>query len=102
MFPSLTSNGKRARLFPSALSPRLTADHKRSPLSAMVRGAVDAALEFATLGEATAAAPAAGAPGSEHPHRSRLPRSVRTRRDGSVTPRAQVCLAPVHRPAGRP
>jgi hypothetical protein len=79
---------------------------RRSPLSALVRGAVDAALEFATLGEASAAAPApkpaAGAPGSEHPHRSRLARSVRARRDGSVPPRAEVCLVPVHRPVGRP
>jgi hypothetical protein len=85
--------------------PPLTANRQRFPLSAMVRGAVDAALEFATLGEATAAArplgPAAGAPGSEHPHRPRLSRSARARRDGSVPPRAQVCLAPVHRPAGR-
>jgi hypothetical protein len=84
--------------------PPLTANRKRSPLSAMVRGVVDAALEFATLGEATVAAPAttpaAGAPGSEHPHRPRLRRSARARRDGAVSPRAQVCLTPVHRPAG--
>jgi hypothetical protein len=86
--------------------PPLTTSRKRSPLSAMVRGAVDAALEFAMLGEAIAAEPApsppAGAPRSEHPHRPRLRRSVRARRDGAVPPRAQVCLTPVHRPAGRP
>ena len=87
--------------------PSLTANHKRSPLSAKVRRVVDATLEFATLGEATAAAPApapaVGAPGSEHPHRLRLSRSVRARRrGGAVPPRVQACLTPVDRPAGRP
>jgi hypothetical protein len=89
-------------MFPSLITSR---PKRRSPLGALVRGAVDAALEFATLGEATAAdpaiAPAAGAPGPRHPHRRRLARSVRARRDGAVTPRVQVCLTPVHRPAGR-
>src|SRR5919199_689188 len=86
-------------------------------LRELMRGAVDAALAFATLGEATApsqasprpaAAPPpadpprpATAPTSEHPHRRQVGRSARRRRPGGVAPRAQVCVTPVHRPARR-
>jgi hypothetical protein len=79
---------------------------KRSSFRELVRKAADAAVEFATLGEATLAdrSPAAGrasAPIVEHPHRRRLGHHPRTRRPGMVSARAQVCISPVHRPARR-
>ena len=89
---------------------------KRS-FAALVRDAVDTALAFATLGEATsqgfhqepAAAPsssalerkAATAPSTEHPHRRQVVSTPRKRRPGRVAPRTQVCVSPVHRPARR-
>ena len=89
---------------------------KRS-FAALVRDAVDTALAFATLGEATSqgfveeppAAPsssalerkAATAPSAEHPHRRQIGRTPRRRRPGESAPRAQVCVTPVHRPARR-
>jgi hypothetical protein len=84
-------------MFPSTIASR---PNKRS-LSELVRGAVETALEFATLGEATLASPAtrpaSAAPTSEHPHRRRIDRQQRTRRPGMVRPRAQACLSPVRR-----
>jgi hypothetical protein len=78
--------------------------NKRS-LRELVRGAMDSALEFVTLGEATAPArhaPQAPAPTFEHPHRRhRLGHHRRKRRPGMVAPRPQVCTTPVHRPAKR-
>ena len=77
---------------------------KRS-LRELVRGAVDTAIVFATLGEATAAdrlrQPRPTAPTYEHPHRRLVGRHPRRRRPGGAAPRAQVCLTPVHRPARR-
>ena len=89
---------------------------KRS-FGALVRDAVDTALAFATLGEATSlgfaeepsAAPspaatarqASTAPSTEHPHRRQAGRTPRRRRPGESAPRAQVCVTPVHRPARR-
>jgi hypothetical protein len=82
-------------MFPPTIDSR---PNKRS-LSELVRGAVGTALEFATLGEATLAAPATrpapAAPPSEHPHRRRIDRHQRTRRPGMVRPRAQVCISPI-------
>jgi len=98
MFPLLTTTGGSRR----SLAERL-------------RDAVEAALEFATLGEATlgssarttpaprpdvrAAGPSA--PAAAHPHRRRLVRQPRARRPGMAAVRAQPCRAPVHRPALR-
>ena len=89
---------------------------KRS-FAALVRDAVDTALAFATLGEATsqgfvkespaapspavAERPSTTAPGAEHPHRRQVGRTPRRRRPGESAPRAQVCVTPVHRPARR-
>ena len=99
--------------------PPLTATRRPQKRSfrALVRDAVDTALAFATLGEATSqgfveeptAAPseAAGsrppvtAPGAEHPHRRQVVSTPRKRRPGESAPRAQVCVTPVHRPARR-
>src|SRR3954470_3904503 len=73
--------------------------HKRS-LRELVRGAMDSALEFVTLGEATARP--ALAPTSGHPHRRHVSGHRRgRRRPGMVAPRPQVCATPVHRPVRR-
>jgi len=84
-------------MFPPTIDSR---QPKRS-LRELVRGAVDSALEFATLGEATAPRstplPRAAAPTYEHPHRRRLDRHQRTRRPGTVSARAQVCHTPLPR-----
>ena len=102
--------------------PPLTASRRpqKRSVGALVRGAVDTALAFATLGEATsegfvsepsaAQVPAASlrqastAPSTEHPHRRQVVSTPRKRRPGRVAPRTQVCVSPVHRPArrGRP
>ncbi len=102
--------------------PPLTASRRpqKRSFGALVRDAVDTALAFATLGEATSqgfleepvatpapAAPprrASTAPGTEHPHRRQVVSTPRKRRPGRVAPRSQVCVSPVHRPArrGRP
>ena len=103
--------------------PPLTATRRpqKRSFGALVRDAVDTALAFATLGEATSqgfveeptAAPSAAArtrgrastaPGTEHPHRRQVVSTPRQRRPGRVAPRTQVCVSPVHRPArrGRP
>jgi len=77
--------------------------NKRS-LRALVRGAMDTALEFVTLGEATTAAAhhtPPPAPTFGHPHRRRLDHRRSRRRTGMVAPRPQVCTTPVHRPASR-
>ena len=99
--------------------PPLTASRRpqKRSFAALVRDAVDTALAFATLGEATSqgfveeptAAPsssalerkAATAPSAEHPHRRQIGRTQRRRRPGESAPRAQVCVTPVHRPARR-
>ena len=99
--------------------PPLTASRRpqKRSLGALVRDAVDTALAFATLGEATSqgfdekspATPsssalerkAATAPSTEHPHRRQIGRTPRRRRPGESAPRAQVCVTPVHRPARR-
>src|SRR5215212_3347152 len=81
-------------MFPPTIDSRPT---KRS-LRELVRGAVDTALEFATLGEATTPRPSPrpdAAPRPEHPHRRPLDRHPRRRRPGMVRPRAQVCLSPL-------
>jgi hypothetical protein len=105
-------------MFPSTIDRR---QNKRS-LRELVRGAMDTALEFVTLGEAhlpakPAQAPrehvrrtpavsaavhphaAAAAPTAEHPHRRQLDHRRVRRRPGMVPPRPQVCTSPVHRPA---
>jgi hypothetical protein len=86
-------------MFPSMTDSR---QNKRS-LRALVRGAMDTALEFVTLGEATAPAltTPAPAPTAGHPHRRPLDHRRRRRRPGTVAPRPQVCTTPVHRPARR-
>ena len=99
--------------------PPLTASRRpqKRSFGALVRDAVDTALAFATLGEATSqgfveeptatpapAAPrqASTAPGTEHPHRRQVTVSIqRRRRPGESAPRAQVCVTPVHRPVRR-
>src|SRR3954447_10515852 len=99
--------------------PPLTASRRpqKRSFGALVRDAVDTALAFATLGEATSQgfvvepaatpAPAAGArpaptaPGTEHPHRRQVVSTPRKRRPGRAAPRTQVCVTPVHRPARR-
>jgi len=98
--------------------PPLTASRRpqKRSFGALVRDAVDTALAFATLGEATSqgfveeptatsgpAAPrqASTAPSTEHPHRRQIGRTPRKRRPGESAPRAQVCVTPVHRPARR-
>ena len=102
--------------------PPLTASRRpqKRSFGALVRNAMDTALAFATLGEATSqgffeepaatptkaasARPASTAPGTEHPHRRQVVSTPRKRRPGRVPPRTQVCVSPVHRPArrGRP
>src|SRR3954453_16938207 len=92
-------------MFPPTIASRPT---KRS-LRELVRGAVDTALEFATLGEATMRRPAPPPsappppppppptpppPPSHPPHRRPLDRQPRRRRPGTVRPRAQVCRSP--------
>ena len=82
--------------------PTIVSRQPKRSLRELVRGAVDSALEFATLGEATASRPTtprpvAAAPTSEHPHRRRLDRHQRTRRPGTVDARAQVCRTPLPR-----
>jgi hypothetical protein len=86
-------------MFPSMIERR---QNKRS-LRELMRGAMDTALEFVTLGEATAQAPTtpAPAPTAGHPHRRRLDHRRRRARPGTVAPRPQVCTTPVHRPARR-
>jgi hypothetical protein len=86
-------------MFPSMIDRR---QNKRS-FRELMRGAMDTALEFATLGEATAQAPTtpAPAPTAGHPHRRPLDHRRRRRRPGTVAPRPQVCTMPVHRPARR-
>jgi len=82
--------------------PTIVSRQPKRSLRELVRGAVDSALEFATLGEAnaprsTTPGPVA-APTSEHPHRRRLDRHQRThRRPGTVSARAQVCRTPLPR-----
>jgi hypothetical protein len=85
-------------MFPSMIERR---QNKRS-LRALVRGAMDTALELVTLGEAYAPAPTTPpAPTAGHPHRRPLDHRRRRRRPGTVAPRPQVCTTPVHRPALR-
>jgi hypothetical protein len=86
-------------MFPSMTESRPT---KRS-LRAMVRGAMDTALEFVTLGEASLPARHAPAPAptAEHPHRRQLSHRRPRRRSGMIAPRPQVGTTPVHRPAAR-
>ena len=99
--------------------PPLTASRRpqKRSFGALVRDAVDTALAFATLGEATSQGfleetpaapsqaatqrPASTAPSTEHPHRRQIGRTPRRRRPGESAPRAQVCVTPVHRPARR-
>ena len=99
--------------------PPLTASRRpqKRSFGALVRAAVDTALVFATLGEASsqgfveepAATPsgaavarrASTAPSTEHPHRRQVVSTPRWRRPGRVAPRTQVCVSPVHRPARR-
>ncbi|MDA0184283.1 hypothetical protein OJ997_28500 [Solirubrobacter phytolaccae] len=74
--------------------------NKRS-LRALVRGAMDTALELVTLGEANTSAKTTppSAPTVVHPHRRTLDhRRNRRKRQGMVPPRPQVCTSPVHRP----
>jgi hypothetical protein len=87
-------------MFPSMTDSR---QNKRS-LRALVRGAMDTALEFVTLGEAQAPEQhtPAPAPTAAHPHRRQLDHRRRRRRSGMTAPRPQVCTTPVHRPASRP
>jgi hypothetical protein len=116
MFPPLTARRSEKRSLRELL--RGAADRpEQGSLRELLRGAVGTALEFATLGEATAQArhprpappapaagsprPAATAPIAEHPHRRQVGRIARRRRPGRVAPRAQVCVTPVHRPARR-
>src|SRR5436190_160976 len=71
--------------------PTIVSRQPKRSLRELVRGAVDSALEFATLGEAhaprpTTPRPPAAAPTSEHPHRRRLDRHQRTRRPGTGSP----------------
>jgi hypothetical protein len=83
-------------MFPSMTDTR---QNKRS-LRALVRGAMDTALELVTLGEAHLPAPTTpSAPTVVHPHRRQLDHRRRRRRPGMVPPRPQVCTSPVHRPA---
>jgi len=86
-------------MFPTMTDSR---QNKRS-LRALVRGAMDTALEFVTLGEASATTQHAPspAPTADHPHRRPLAHHRRRRRSGMVAPRPQVCTTPVHRPAHR-
>ncbi|MDA0141392.1 hypothetical protein [Solirubrobacter deserti] len=75
--------------------------NKRS-LRELVRGAMDTALEFVTLGEANRATmtESSPAPTVEHPHRRTLDHRRKSRkRPGMVPARPQVCTSPVHRPA---
>ena len=98
--------------------PPLTASRRpqKRSFAALVRDAVDTALAFATLGEATSqgfvSEPASEgpvaverqvpiAPSTEHPHRRQVGRTPHRHRSGRVAPRAQVCVTPVHRPARR-
>jgi hypothetical protein len=83
-------------MFPSMTDRR---QNKRSLLE-LVRGAMDTALEFVTLGEAHMPAQTTpAAPTAVHPHRRALDHRRSRRRPGMVPPRPQVCLTPVHRPA---
>jgi len=83
-------------MFPSMTDSR---QNKRS-LRALVRGAMDTALELVTLGEVSPAAKTTPpAPTVAHPHRRQLDHRRRRRRTGMVPPRPQVCTTPVHRPA---
>src|SRR4051812_8272992 len=74
------------RMFP----PTITSRPPKRSLRELVRGAMETALEFATLGEANtprpSPRPASAAPTSEHPHRRRVDRHQRTRRPGTVRP----------------
>ncbi len=86
-------------------SPSTTRRPNKRSLRELLRAAVDTALEFATLGEATLSAgpparPAAEPPAAvpSHPHRRPAGRRRRARRPGGVGPRAQLCTAPL---AGR-
>jgi hypothetical protein len=86
--------------------PMTTRRPKKLSLREKMREAVGTAVELATLGEATLFAPdrreERSAPTHEHPHRRPLRgHHPRTRRPGTVSPRAQVCVSPVHRPARR-
>ena len=86
--------------------PMTTRRPKKLSFREKVREAVGTAVELATLGEATLPAPhrreALDAPNPEHPHRRQLHgHHTRPRRPGMASPRAQVCVAPVHRPARR-
>jgi hypothetical protein len=86
--------------------PMTTSRPKKRSLREKVREAVGTAVELATLGEATLPAPvrreARSAPIHEHPHRRQLHgHHMRSRRPGTVSARAQVCVSPVHRPARR-
>jgi hypothetical protein len=82
-----------------------TSRPKKRSLRERMREAMDTAVEFATLGEAAlpdrTRSAGVTAPAAEHPHRRRLGHPQRTRRPGTVSPRAQVCVSPVHRPAPR-
>jgi hypothetical protein len=86
--------------------PTMTSRPKKRSLRELVREAVGTAVEFATLGEASIPARdqrrAPTAPTHEHPHRRHIGHHQRTRRPGTVSPRAQVCVTPaLPRPAHR-
>jgi hypothetical protein len=82
-----------------------TSRPKKRSLRERMLQAVETAVELATLGEATlprrTPPDSDSAPMAEHPHRRHLGHHPRTRRPGTVSPRAQVCVSPVHRPAQR-
>jgi hypothetical protein len=76
----------------------MTSRPKKRSLRELVREAVGTAVEFTTLGEASLPTPdqrRATAPNHGHPHRRHLGHHPRTRRPGTVSPRAQVCVTPV-------
>jgi hypothetical protein len=116
MFPPLTTSRPHTRSLRELVRGAADTDPQRRSFGELVRGAVDTALEFATLGEATAPGrterqaptgpavpprPERIAPTSEHPHRRQVGHAPRRGRPGTVAPRAQVCVTPVHRPARR-
>lgn len=81
-------------------SPSTTRRPNKRSLRELLRAAVDTALEFATLGEATVSAPQVRHPEppaavASHPHRRPASRRPRARRPGVAAPRAQPCSSPV-------
>ncbi|HEX8105677.1 MAG TPA: hypothetical protein VF533_23880 [Solirubrobacteraceae bacterium] len=81
--------------------PSTTHQPNKRSLRELLRAAAETALEFATLGEASFSAepvPAPAeppAPAASHPHRRPASRRPRARRPGGVSPRAQLCTAPL-------